>query len=92
MIGVTERAKKVLKRVLADNVDHPEACLRLRTNDNGQLGLGIDIEEPGDEVFEYEGSRLLVVTQDLADSLDDVLIDVEETDEGSQLVITDKPR
>jgi Fe-S cluster assembly iron-binding protein IscA len=92
MIGVTERAKKELKRVLADNVDHPEACLRLRTNDEGNLGLGIDIERPDDKVVEYEGSTVLVVTQGLADSLDDLLIDVEDTDEGSQLVITDKSR
>jgi len=76
MIGVTERAKKELKRVLTDNVDHPEACLRLRTNDEGKLGLGIDIEKPGDKVVEYEGSRVLVVTQGLADKLNDLLIDV----------------
>jgi len=92
MIGVTERAKKELKRVLTDNVDHPEACLRLRTNDEGKLGLGIDIEKPGDKVVEYEGSRVLVVTQGLADKLNDLLIDVEDTDEGSQLVIADKSR
>jgi Fe-S cluster assembly iron-binding protein IscA len=91
MIGVTESAKKELKRVLTGNVDHPEACLRLRTNDEGKLGLGIDIEKPGDKVVEYEGSRLLVVAQELADSLENVFIDVEDTDEGSQLVITDKP-
>jgi len=90
MIGVTERAKKELKRVLTDNVDHPEACLRLRTNDEGNLGLGIDIEKPGDKVVECEGSRVLVVAQVLADKLNDLLIDVEDTDEGSQLVIADK--
>jgi len=90
MIGITENAKKELTKILTDNVDHPEACLRLRINDEGQLGLGIDIEQPGDEVVEYEGSRLLVVAQELADSLEDVFIDIENTDEGSQLVITDK--
>ena len=90
MIGVTELAKKELKRILTDNVDHPEACLRLRINDQGQLGLGIDIKMPDDKVIEYEGSKLLLVDWELADSLENIALDVEESDEGSHLVIVDK--
>ena len=90
MIGVTERAKKELKKMLTDNVDHPEARLRLRINDQGQLGLGIDIEMPDDKVIEYEGFKLLLVESELADSLKSITIDVEDGDEGSELVIVDK--
>jgi Fe-S cluster assembly iron-binding protein IscA len=90
MIGVTERAKKELREILTNNVDHPEACLRLRVNDQGQLGLGIDIEMPGDEIVEYEGSKLLLVEQGLANNLENIAIDVEDSNEGSQLVIIDK--
>jgi Fe-S cluster assembly iron-binding protein IscA len=90
MIVITERAKKELKKILTDNVDHPEARLRLRINDQGQLGLGIDIEMPDDKIIEYEGSKLLLVERELADSLEDIAIDVEDSDEGSQLVIIDK--
>ena len=39
MIGATERAKQELKRILNANTDKPEACLRLTSNDQGQLGL-----------------------------------------------------
>ncbi len=91
MIDVTERAKKELKDILTQNVEHPEACLRLRTNEQGQLGLGIDIAMPGDEVVEYEGSKLLLVESELAGSLENLAIDVEECAEGSQLVIIDTP-
>jgi len=90
MIGVTERAKEELREILANNVDHPDACLRLRVNDQGQLGLGVDIEKPGDEIVEYEGSKLLLVEQGLADNLEGIAIDVEDSNEGSQLVIVDK--
>ena len=90
MIGVTERAKEELREILANNVDHPDACLRLRINDQGQLGLGVDIEMPGDEIVEYEGSKLLLVEQGLADNLEGIAIDVEDSNEGSQLVIVDK--
>lgn len=92
MIDVTERAKKELKGLLTDNVDHPEACLRLRTDEEGKLGIGIDIEKPDDKVIEYEGSSLLVVGEKLADSLGNVAIDVVDDDEGRQFVITDKPQ
>jgi Fe-S cluster assembly iron-binding protein IscA len=92
MISVTERAKKELKEILTSNVDHPSARLRLRTNDQGQLGLGIDVEMPDDEVVEYGGSSLLLVERELADSLEGIAIDVEDTDEGSQLVIINKSK
>jgi Fe-S cluster assembly iron-binding protein IscA len=90
LIRVTERAKAELKAILVSNVDNTQACLRLRYNQQEQLGLGIDIELPGDRLVEYEGSKLLVVEQELADSLKNVYIDVEDTDEGKQLVIVEK--
>lgn len=92
MIGVTEKAKKELSKVLSDNVDHPEACLRLRVSDEGNLGLGIDIERPDDKVVEYEGATLLVIEPELADNLDKITIDVDDGEEGDQLVIVDTPR
>jgi Fe-S cluster assembly iron-binding protein IscA len=92
MIEVTERAKKELKGLLTSTVDHPEACLRLRTGEEGKLGLGIDVELPGDQVVEHEGSKLLVVEAELANSLKNVAIDVEDSDEGRQFIIIDKPQ
>lgn len=91
MIGVTEEAKKELSKVLADKVDHPEACLRLRVDGDGNLGLGIDIEMPEDRIVEYQGATILVVNPDLADSLTNIAIDIEDSDEGNQLVIVDTP-
>ena len=87
MIGVTDRAKQELLKILFDKVDMPQARLRLTSGDQGELGLGIDIEMPGDEILEYEGSRLLVVEQNLAASLHGVVLDVDDTPVGPQLVI-----
>ena len=91
MIGVTEKAKIEMTKILADKVDHPEACLRLRVSDEGNLGLGIDIERPEDKIVEYQGVTLLVVQPDLADNLTNIAIDVEDGEEGNQLVIVDTP-
>jgi len=92
MIGITERAKKELKELLTEKVDNPEARLRLRTNEEGKLGIGIDIEKPDDMVIEYKGDSLLVVDAKLADSLENVAIDVVDSDKDRQFVIINRPQ
>jgi Fe-S cluster assembly iron-binding protein IscA len=90
MIGVTERAKAELKKLLVNNVDNPQARLRLKVNAQKKLGVGIDIEMPGDKTIKYKGSTLIVIEQELADSLHDMYIDVEDTKQGRELVLVDK--
>lgn len=87
MIDITDRALKELKRILNYSVDYSYGRLRLIDRGKGHLGLGIDIELPGDKVVEYEGSGLLVVEQKLADSLKGITIDVDDNDGSAQLVI-----
>lgn len=90
MIDVTESARQELKRILFDKVDMPQARLRLIANAQGGLGLGIDIEAPGDHVVEYEGSRVLIVEPRLAANLKGVTLDVVNNSEGAELVISEK--
>ena len=90
MIVVTERARQELKRILSANVDMPQARLRLIPYDQGELGLGIDIESPEDQIVEYKGSRVLVVEPGLAASLRGIMLDVDDTPEGPQLVIAQR--
>jgi Fe-S cluster assembly iron-binding protein IscA len=87
MINVTEKAKPVLKRILTTNVDMPQGRLRLMDRGQGKLGLGIDIEMPGDELVEYDGSTVLVVENGLATNLKGVTLDAEDRVKGSELVI-----
>ena len=87
MINVTERAHKELERILTSSTDNWYARLRLISGGHGRLELDIDIEMPGDEVVEHEGSGLLVVEQELAASLDGFILDVEDTIGGIQLVL-----
>jgi Fe-S cluster assembly iron-binding protein IscA len=87
MITVTERAKEELGRLLAAKVDWPGARLRLVAREEGQLGLGIDIQQDNDRVIEHNGSVLLVVDDGLADSLTQITLDVDESPDGPELVI-----
>ena len=87
MITVTEEAKVLLKNILLTKVDNYFACLRLTSPEKGQLGLGVDIERPGDEAVEYEGGKLLLVERELSARLSKVILDTEKTPEGPELVI-----
>ncbi len=90
MIKVTERARQELKKILTDKVDWPGARLRLIDRGQGNLGLGIDIEAPGDQVVEHDGLKILVVESKLAANLSGVTLDVDDSPEGSELVLSGK--
>jgi Fe-S cluster assembly iron-binding protein IscA len=87
MINITARAKHSLHKLLTSKVDLPEGRLRLVDRGQGKLGLGVDIEMPGDELVEYNGSTILVVERVLATNLEGVTLDVEDSVEGSNLVL-----
>ncbi len=91
MISVTKRAGQELKRMLAEKVDWPGARLRLIDRGQGNLGLGIDIESPGDRVVECEGTKVLVVESGLALNLEGITLDVDDTPDGVELVISGRP-
>lgn len=91
MIGATNRAKEELKRIQEANVTEAEGHLRLAADDYGQLHLVMDEEREGDEVIEFEESKVLLVERELADMLVGVTLDVEETSDGSELVISRQP-
>lgn len=69
MIRVTERAKEELKRMLSAKLDNPQAAWRLTASGPDKFVLGMDVAVPGDQVVEHEGSKVLLVEQDLADRL-----------------------
>jgi len=88
MLTVTEEAKKELKEKLLANTDDPELALRLKGGPGGQLGLVLDREAPGDYVVEHEEAKVLLIGEELADVVEGVTLDVQDTPEGSKLVIS----
>ena len=87
MLSVTESAKQKLKEMLSDKVEDPQQSLRLTANTSGQLGLSIDMEATGDQVVEHEGSKVLLVEEELATRLEGITLDTEDTPEGPKLAI-----
>jgi Fe-S cluster assembly iron-binding protein IscA len=87
MLEVSERARAELKKVLDTAACEPDHSLRLAITGPDQLGLGVDVERPGDEVYEYEGDTVLMVDQNIAELVKDRRLDVSETEEGRKLTI-----
>jgi len=73
-----------------DNADDLLAGLRLIAADGGQLGLGLDGEMPGDQVVEYDGSKVLLVENGLVDGLEGLTLDVADTPDGVKLVTVEQ--
>jgi Fe-S cluster assembly iron-binding protein IscA len=91
MIEVSEQAKVELKRILMNHVDNPQAGFRLTPAEFGLFGLGIDVEMPGDEVVEHEGSKVLLIAKELAVNLQGITMDVKDTPDGLKIVLLEPP-
>ena len=87
MLTVTEGANQLLKGILTTHSDDPEMGVRLASDPQGQLGLVLGKEEPGDQVVEHQGVKALLVASELAPSLEEVTLDVQDTDDGPKLVV-----
>ena len=87
MLTVTEAAREKLKETLLANTDDQEASLRLTMRPPGQLGLVLDRVSPGDDVVEHQGSKVLVVSHEIAELLQGSKLDVEDTPDGKRLKI-----
>ena len=91
MLTVTATAKEKLKETLQELTMDPEETLRLIPDPSvpNQFAFTLDKEKEGDHVVESEdGSKVLLVTPDLARALGDTVIDYQETPEGAAYTIS----
>jgi Fe-S cluster assembly iron-binding protein IscA len=87
MVNVTERAKEKLKALLETEGNDQSVGLRLGATPTGQFGVFPDRERPDDLVVEHDGAVVLLVGQEVAEKVDDTIIDYEESDSGPGLII-----
>jgi len=88
MVTVTEDAKEVLRRALSSaNITDPELGLRLVRGPTGRIEVVLDREKQGDQVVEHEGSKVLLIGEEMAVALQSLTIDCEDSPEGRCLVL-----
>jgi Fe-S cluster assembly iron-binding protein IscA len=86
MLTVTEGAKKYLKSLLLTRTKDSELSLRLE-GEPGQFRIKLDRKIPGDQVFEYEGTKVLLIDPVLALLLEEANLDVLDTPDDPKLVV-----
>jgi Fe-S cluster assembly iron-binding protein IscA len=79
MVTVTERAKEKLKELLQSETDDSSVSLRLTTAPSGQFGIVPDRERDDDHIVEHQGSPVLLVGQEMANTIGDATIDYDES-------------
>ena len=87
MLEVSERAREALKQALDANTSDPEQGLRLTITGADQLGLGVDVERPGDQVYEHEGAKVLIVDSNMAEMVSEMSLDIGEKEDGLRLMM-----
>ena len=87
MVTVTKEAKKELKTILENNSKDPEVCIRLRLEPPSKLSMGLDKVHAEDDIIEDEGQKLMVVSKELINTLDGLILDVEDTEKERKLVV-----
>ena len=88
MLNVTESAKQMLKDLLVANTDKPEFGLRLVASESGQLTLVLGQEKEGDQVIEYQGSKVLLLDGETSIFLDEKRLDGQDTPQGPVLALS----
>jgi len=94
MITVTEKAAEELESLLERaKISDPQnafddVMLRLFTTDDGKLAIAPDTPLDGDQVVEHRGTNVLLVGWELSETVENLLIDCVDTEQGRKLRIS----
>jgi Fe-S cluster assembly iron-binding protein IscA len=90
MLTVTAQAASKLKEAIQAQTEDPEVAIRIipSTSKPNQLDMALDKEKVGDQVVESEGVKVLFISSELAQALDGMVIDCQETPQGVQFSIS----
>jgi len=86
MIQVTERARETFKSKLDHMIESPGLSLRIGRTDSG-LGVFPDTVKDDDQIIEHDGRPVLLIDQEISETLADTTIDVEEHADGAHFVV-----
>jgi Fe-S cluster assembly iron-binding protein IscA len=86
MIQVTERAREAFKNRLENRIERPNVMLRIGHTDSG-LGFFPDTLKDDDQIIEHDGRAVLLIDQEVSETLADTTIDVEERADGAHFVV-----
>ena len=75
-----------LQEQLEDLIERPGVTLRIGPTDSG-LGIFPDTLKDDDQIIEHDGRAVLLIDQEVSETLADTTIDVEERADGAHFVV-----
>ena len=88
MLQMTEKAGSLLAKLLNES-DAPEDMSARLEADDEQLRLAMDHPQENDQAFEFEGRIVLLVDPEVAQALQNYVLDIEDTEDGHCLTVTE---
>lgn len=85
MLYITDRALAALAAMRVTSKAREGESILLYMEEDGSLGLALAELEEGDNVIEQDGEVVVIVAEDLAEALDGMTLDVEESDDGESV-------
>jgi hypothetical protein len=90
MLSVTEAACGLLADNLSRSQVPDDTALRV-VREGGNLTIRPDQASDDDVTFDHDGKPLLVMDEEMAQELDNRILDVEETPDGPRLALSQSP-
>ena len=87
-LAVTEQAAGALREVLERTDRLPDQAFRLTSGPDGGITLTLDHAKDDDQVISHERVRVLLVGPSLPDSLKGKTLDISDSPEGTQIVLS----
>lgn len=87
MLKLTDHAAALIQRLLDETGALPSEAVRITGRQDDVLKYDIDAQRPGDMVVELGGTKLLLVSHLLGQSLERFTVDAQERPEGIRLLL-----
>jgi Fe-S cluster assembly iron-binding protein IscA len=88
MLTVTDRAAQHLHEIVTRKEESDPRVLRIASSEEGYQ-LTPDEEKDGDQVFEHEGDKYLLLDTEVGEALSSATLDVQESPEGPRLTLSE---
>ena len=89
MFTVSHAASELLAQMLSNDESSDDAVFRLVVK-NDEIGLEIDTVQPGDSTFTHDERIVLVIDEEVSESVADITLDALVEGDSSELVLTDR--
>ena len=86
MFTITEQAAVLIHHQLDEKSDDDQVVMRILMED-GRWSWAVDVPRVNDKIYEYKGTPVVAVRQDVSELLENRTLDIRETEKGAVFVI-----